>query len=120
MVSLGFVNQKEIAEWYGIADLFVLSLEREPWGLAVNEAMAAGAIPIVSDCAGCGPDLVTADIGWVYKTADIHALAAAIDAASLCADIDRRRRAAQDRAYEWGIAATAAGIEAAVESVVAK
>jgi glycosyltransferase involved in cell wall biosynthesis len=119
MVSLGFVNQQEIAEWYGVADLFVLASEHEPWGLAVNEAMAAGAIPIVSDSVGCGPDLVTPDIGWLYRTADVHSLAAAIEAASSAASLDQRRHNARERSHRWGIAATAAGIEAAVESVVA-
>jgi glycosyltransferase involved in cell wall biosynthesis len=32
MRTLGFVNQVEIAEWYGVADLFVLPSEIEPWG----------------------------------------------------------------------------------------
>jgi glycosyltransferase involved in cell wall biosynthesis len=74
MRTLGFVNQVEIPEWYGAADLFVLPSDREPWGLAVNEAMAAGAVPIVSDTVGCAPDLVMRGVGWVHATRDIGAL----------------------------------------------
>ena len=58
MRTLGFVNQGEIAEWYGAADLFVLPSDREPWGLAVNEAMAAGAVPL------CPTPSVALPIWW--------------------------------------------------------
>jgi glycosyltransferase involved in cell wall biosynthesis len=115
MRVLGFVNQVEIGEWYGVADLFVLPSDHEPWGLAVNEAMAAGALPIVSDAVGCGPDLVTPEIGWVYETGNIGALADAIvDAGSGSVE---RRAEARRRSTEWGIAATARGIEQAMAAL---
>lgn len=115
---LGFVNQSKIAEWYGVADLFVLPSDFEPWGLAVNEAMAAGAVPIVSDSVGCGPDLVTPDVGWVYPVGDIGALAAAMEGACQPGALTGRRPAAQLRAEQYGIAATARGIEAGVAAVL--
>jgi glycosyltransferase involved in cell wall biosynthesis len=118
MRALGFVNQRKIAEWYGAADLFVLPSDREPWGLAVNEAMAGGAVPIVSDTVGCGPDLVTRDVGWVYATGDVGGLARAITEASQPGALPERRAAARRRSAEYGIAATASGIEAAVAAVV--
>jgi glycosyltransferase involved in cell wall biosynthesis len=118
MRTLGFVNQKEIGEWYGAADLFVLPSEHEPWGLAVNEAMAAGAVPVVSDAVGCGPDLVTSEVGWVYPTGDIGALASAIAEGSQVGDLTERRAAARRRSMEYGIAATARGVETAVAAVL--
>jgi glycosyltransferase involved in cell wall biosynthesis len=118
MRMLGFVNQREIAEWYGAADLFVLPSDREPWGLAVNEAMAAGAVPLVSDNVGCAPDLVTRDVGWVYATGDIGALARAIEEGSRPGVLTERRAAARRRSAEYGIAATACGIETAVAAVL--
>ena len=120
MRTLGFVNQQEIAEWYGAADLFVLPSSREPWGLAVNEAMAAGAVPVVSDAVGCAADLVTPDVGWVYPAGDIDALSSAITAALQTADLSGFRSAAQQRSAEYGIAATARGIEAAVAAVLSQ
>jgi glycosyltransferase involved in cell wall biosynthesis len=117
MRTLGFVNQREIAEWYGAADLFVLPSDREPWGLAVNEAMAAGAIPIVSDTVGCAPDLVTPDVGWVFATGDVGALARALAGGCQPGALERRA-AAQRRSAEYGIAATAHGIEMAVTAVL--
>jgi glycosyltransferase involved in cell wall biosynthesis len=118
MRTLGFVNQRKIAEWYGAADLFVLPSDHEPWGLAVNEAMAAGAVPIVSDTVGCAPDLVTRDVGWVHAVGDIRALACAIAEACQPSALAERRVAAQRRAAEYGIAATADGIETAVTAVL--
>jgi glycosyltransferase involved in cell wall biosynthesis len=118
MRTLGFVNQEKIAEWYGATDLFVLPSHHEPWGLAVNEAMAAGAVPIVSDSIGCGPDLVTRDVGWVYATGDVEALAGAIEEGCRPGALDQRRAAAQQRSAEYGIAVTARGIEEATASVL--
>ncbi len=114
MRIVGFVNQSEIGCWYGASDLFVLPSETEPWGLAVNEAMAAGSVPVVSDSVGCGPDLVTSDIGWVYKTGDVGSLAHAIEQGCTPGVLEQRRLAARQRSIEYGIAATARGIEEAV------
>ena len=120
MRVLGFVNQTAIAEWYGAADVFVLPSDREPWGLAVNEAMAAGTVPIVSDAVGCSIDLVSPDVGWVYPAADIRALAAALTQACVPGALAARRSAAQRRSREYGIAATARGIETAVNAVLSR
>ncbi|MHB8319635.1 MAG: glycosyltransferase family 4 protein [Acidimicrobiales bacterium] len=118
MRALGFINQSEIAKWYGAADLFVLPSDREPWGLGVNEAMAGGAVPIVSDTVGCATDLVTADVGWVYPTGSVPALARAIEEGCRPGALTERRSAAQRRSAEFGIAATARGIETAVAAIL--
>jgi glycosyltransferase involved in cell wall biosynthesis len=117
MRTLGFVNQAAIAQWYGAADVFVLPSRHEPWGLAVNEAMAAGAVPIVSDAVGCGPDLV-ADIGWIYPAGDISALARAIAQGCEPEAVSKRRAPARQQSARYGIAATAHGIETAVRAVL--
>lgn len=118
MRTLGFVNQGEIAEWYGAADLFVLPSDREPWGLAVNEAMAAGAVPIVSDVVGCARDLVTHDVGWTYPTGDVRGLASAIAEGCRPGALVDRQAATLRRSAEYGIAATAHGVESAVNMVL--
>lgn len=55
-----FVNQSEIPVFYQACDLFCLPSKGpgETWGLAVNEAMAAGKAILVSDKVGCAKDLV--------------------------------------------------------------
>jgi glycosyltransferase involved in cell wall biosynthesis len=74
---VGFVNQRELPEWYAAADCLVLpSDSRETWGLVVNEAMAAGLPVVVSDAAGCSVDLVRdGENGFTYPCGDVEALA---------------------------------------------
>ena len=120
MRALGFINQTEIAEWYGAADLFILPSSHEPWGVAINEAMAAGSVPIVSDTVGCANDLVTRDVGWVYPTGNVGALAGAITEGCQEGALNERRSAAQRRSAEYGIASTARGIETAVAAVLGR
>jgi glycosyltransferase involved in cell wall biosynthesis len=78
---LGFINQAAIGGWYGVADVFVMPSEFEPWGLAVNEAMAAGSVPVVSDAVGCGRDLVQPETGFKFSVGDVKQLADVLDVA---------------------------------------
>jgi glycosyltransferase involved in cell wall biosynthesis len=55
---VGHLTGDQIWEAYCASDVFVLPSRREPWGLVVNEAMAAGLPAIVTDVAGCTDDLV--------------------------------------------------------------
>jgi glycosyltransferase involved in cell wall biosynthesis len=48
----------ELPPFYAFAGCFVLPSTREPWGLVVNEAMAAGLPVLVSSRCGCAEDLV--------------------------------------------------------------
>ena len=73
----GFVNQSELPNYYHAAHILVLPSQMETWGLVVNEAMAAGTLPVVSDRVGCGPDLVNG-VGEIYPCGDIAGLAAAL------------------------------------------
>ncbi|NBD18248.1 MAG: glycosyltransferase [Cyanobacteria bacterium] len=73
---LGFWNQSKIAEVYDLCDCFVLASDFEPWGLAINEVMNAGKVVIVSDAAGCAPDLVKhKENGWIFRVGDVEELA---------------------------------------------
>jgi glycosyltransferase involved in cell wall biosynthesis len=72
----GFVNQSALAEWYVASDCLVLASLAETWGLVVNEAMAAGLPVLVSDVAGCAPDLVRDGVnGFTFPAGDSAALA---------------------------------------------
>lgn len=57
---MDFQNQSAMPAIYQSCDLFCLpsSGPGETWGLAVNEAMAAGRAILISDKVGCGTDLV--------------------------------------------------------------
>jgi glycosyltransferase involved in cell wall biosynthesis len=107
---LGFINQAEMPGWYGTGDILALPSGHEPWGLVVNEGMACGLIPVVSDAVGCGPDLARG-VGEVFPVGDVDALAAALT--RVAADVRDRRERITDRLAGFTIAETAAGYEQA-------
>jgi len=78
-VMLGFQNQSVLPAVYAMADFLVLPSASETWGLVVNEAMACGLPAVVSDGAGCAPDLIEPGrTGQIYKGGDTRALANAM------------------------------------------
>lgn len=58
VTQLGFVNQTKLPDLYALADVFVMPSLREPWGIVLSEAMAAGAAPVVSRDVGAARDLI--------------------------------------------------------------
>jgi glycosyltransferase involved in cell wall biosynthesis len=72
----GFKNQSELPRYYAGAAVLVLPSESETWGLVVNEAMACSLPAIVSDAAGCAPDLIDdGKTGFTYPVGDCAQLA---------------------------------------------
>lgn len=71
----GLKTSRELLPFYAYAGCFVLPSTREPWGLVVNEAMAAGLPVIVSDRCGCAADLVhEGQNGFTFDPQDSVAL----------------------------------------------
>lgn len=118
---LGFRNQTELPAFYELADLFALPAAREPWGLAVNEAMACGAAVLVSDQCGCAADLVGADCGLEIPAGDEAALAVALG--NLLADpakLSAMGAAARKRIDTWNFDTSIDGLKAALTAVCPK
>lgn len=116
---LGFKNQAELPALYAASDVFVLPSADEPWGLVVNEAMAAGLPVIVSNEVGAAPDLVEGkDTGLVYPVGDIAHLGIALN--SLLGSAEARERMARNASAlieRWGVSASAEGIALAAHAV---
>jgi glycosyltransferase involved in cell wall biosynthesis len=112
----GFVNQSELPAYYHAADIIVLPSEAEPWGLVVNEAMAAGVLPVVSDRVGAAPDLV-AGVGEVYPCGDTARLADALSRALALASNPETRNRVRQHAARYCLNRTATGFEQAVFAV---
>jgi glycosyltransferase involved in cell wall biosynthesis len=112
----GFVNQAELPAFYHAADILVLPSRTEPWGLVVNEAMAAGVFPVVSDHVGATPDLVQG-VGEVYPCGDIPALTAAVTHALVQIKDPGVRRRMRQHVARYSIDATADGFEKAALAV---
>lgn len=115
VIFTGFKNQSEMPAYYAAADLFALIAEREPWGLAVNEAMASGTGVIVSDEVGAAYDLVDEQTGIVTPAGDLDGLTAAIR--SGLARSDDMGKAAAAKIQDWGFAADIEGLKAAAARV---
>lgn len=77
---LGFRNQTQMPAAYAAADVLALPSDgRETWGLVCNEAMACGVPIVVSNAAGCAPDLAAdGAAGSMFPVGDASALAAAL------------------------------------------
>lgn len=93
----GFQQMGTLPSWYGRAGVYVHPAASDPWGLVVNEAMAAGLPVVVSTGAGCAPDLVEVGAnGFVFDPSDASALADALvrvtEDAALRARMGRRSR----------------------------
>ncbi len=110
---LGFRNQRELPALYDMAELFVLPSVREPWGLAVNEAMACSTAVVVSDQVGCAADLVGPDCGVVFAAGDADSLARAL--VHGLKNAGAMGRAARSRIDNWGFDQDLTGLGAAIE-----
>jgi glycosyltransferase involved in cell wall biosynthesis len=80
---INFQNQLAMPALYQACNLFCLPSQGpgETWGLAVNEAMAAGKPVLVSDKCGCAADLVNPGVtGEIFETGNISSLTKKLDA----------------------------------------
>jgi glycosyltransferase involved in cell wall biosynthesis len=72
----GLRQTDELPAFYAFASSLILPSLSEPWGLVVNEAMAAGLPVLVSERCGCAEDLVrNGRNGFVFDPGDVAALA---------------------------------------------
>jgi glycosyltransferase involved in cell wall biosynthesis len=115
---LGFRNQTELPAWLSIAGVFVLPSEQEPWGLAVHEAMIAGAPVIATNEVGAALDLVVPGVtGFRYEAGDVAALSELLRACAMEPEKSRAMgRAARDLIAGWGYDATIEGIRSALSA----
>ena len=111
----GFAQRDDLASLYAFAEGLVLPTHSDTWGLVVNEAMACGLPVIVSDVAGCVPDLV--EDGWngyVVPVKDSEKLSMAMDALLRKSEL---RQEMKDRSLErirnYSPQACASGLAAA-------
>src|SRR6185312_11708391 len=116
---LGFVNQSRIAEVYGLADVFVMPSEDEPWGLVLNEAMAAGVAPVVCSDVGATADLIQeGETGFTFANEDWKAMTELVR--RLMADVNSRTAigaAARTMSNRYSYGATANGVVNALASL---
>ena len=115
---LGFQNQSDLPAFYDLADVFVLPSSVEPWGLAINEAMACGTAVVTTDESGAAVDLIDGTCGAVVPAGDATALAAALREILAAPETARRMgAAAAARIDTWSFDEDLEGLKAALKAV---
>lgn len=121
VLCLGFQHQHNLAQFYAIADVFVLPSEYEPWGLVVNEAMCFSLPVITTNGVSASQDLlVNGENGFVYEAGNTEALRDALE--QLLGDRNLRLKMGQrssDIIRQWDQAASAQGIRRAISLAMA-
>ena len=77
-IFTGFVQQKDLAKFFSLSNLFVVISSKDPSPKTLNEAMVAGLPVIVSDVVGTSTDLVSGN-GFVVPVGDIELIANRIE-----------------------------------------
>lgn len=113
---VGSLRPDELPPLWSASDVFVLPSVHEPWGVVVNEAMAAGLPVVLSDRVGAAPDLLReGENGRSFPAGDAQALADALRA-TLADPAERRRMGSASRRIvaPWHHAASVRGFLDAV------
>lgn len=72
---IGFKNREELAEYYQLADLFVLPTREDIWGLVVNEALSYGLPVITTNKCNAGLELINNGVnGYIVNVNDVEEL----------------------------------------------
>ena len=116
----GFLNQREIGRAYAASDALVLPSESETWGLVVNEAMACGVPAVVSDQAGCAPDLIVdGQTGFTHPCGKVNELAQQMGRIAQDHDLlARLSRGASEHISAFSIEAACQGLLAALDFAI--
>jgi glycosyltransferase involved in cell wall biosynthesis len=98
----GYVPYRSLAEYYGIADVFVHPARFEPWGVSVQEALVCGVPVVASKTVGSAWDLVIGqDTGEVFDPEDPEELARIL---TELAESPHRLASMAERAFSVGSA----------------
>ena len=115
---VGFVNQKEIVDFYFAADYFVLPSEYEALGVSAVEAAASGLPLILSDQVGCIGPTSAARVGenaLVFPQGNVNALKdCIIKLMESPEEAQKMGEASREIAKTQNISVAAAAIEKAV------
>lgn len=86
----GFLEQQDANLAYHAADVLVIPSDREPWGLVVQEALAAGLAVVASDVVGAAREMVKdGENGRIFAVGRVESLERAMCEVSHPDQIDR-------------------------------
>jgi hypothetical protein len=115
----GFLNQSRLPEVYKASNVLILpSNSNETWGLVVNEAFACGIPAVVSDAAGCAPDLIDErETGFTYPAGNVQTLAQKAQTAKrICEkDPEKFKQSINKKLFSYSMTKATEGLEAAID-----
>ena len=116
---VGFQNQSQMPKFYAVSDLLVLPSDgRETWGLVINEAMACGLPAVVSDAAGCSPDMINpGETGFTYPVGNIPKLAEQIEKGLSLRHSKIAEKALAQKMNDFSIENAILGLKKAMDSI---
>ena len=75
VVLLGYMERKNIRDFWSRQDIMISCSEWEGHSISQSEAMAEGAVPVITDVSGARDDVTDGYNGYVVNVGDIDALA---------------------------------------------
>jgi glycosyltransferase involved in cell wall biosynthesis len=98
VVWTGFLEQQELAAAYHAAEVLVLPSDREPWGVVVQEAMAAGLAVVAS----AADEIVRDNLsGRIFPAGNLNALENALLDATETNRLKTYREQSRSALCEW-------------------
>ncbi len=103
MIITGFIpDQEEVFKHYFVGDAVILPSIVEPWGLVINEALAAGLPVIVSKHCGCANDLVLhGENGYLINPFDVNEISKYIENVIYIDDKEKFSKKSKEIISEW-------------------
>jgi len=99
---VGFAQRDQLAAYYALAEMLILPTHTDTWGLVVNEAMACGLPVIVTDVAGCVPDLLTENWnGKIVPSKQVARLVSAMREMAVSQDLESMGKNSLARIHEY-------------------
>jgi glycosyltransferase involved in cell wall biosynthesis len=100
---LGLVQDTaELASVFAQCDVLVLPSDKEPWGMVVIEAAAAGLALVMTDIVGASPELVAdGENGRVFPPGNLAAFIAALRDVTHPDRIDQTKLASREVLNRW-------------------
>lgn len=78
--NISFEGQQSPEPYYAKAKIFLMTSEREGWGLTITEAMQRGVVPVVLDTSSAFHDIISdGENGFLVKEGAINAFASKIE-----------------------------------------
>ena len=100
---LGLVHDTaKLASVFAQCDVLVLPSDKEPWGMVVIEAAAAGLALVMTDIVGASPELVSrGENGRVFPRRDLEAFIAALREVTAADRIDEMKHNSRQVLARW-------------------